>query len=353
VNTNNFTAGQPDGFGYYYPLVNYGYGTNLNVFKDNELFPHFYYREIFIKALEYAGVSYSSNFIDSADFKKFIIGFGGGPIFNLDQTTLDNRLVNLTADLDEVFYQVNGSDVLGTRIFNSVGQIPIATSVFVTVTVNDDVDGQYDTTDGVITVANNGNYSFRINGSFDYDISLSGTGTKAINSSIAIGVLLDSNQPILAIDTGTLINEVAGTFTFDNTISLPLTSGQTAQFVLIFNSTASITPTVAGAYGNLAVEIDFNNNVDCEMKQIDTILLNGDTVVMSRYAPNIKVRDFVNAVIKHWNLYLSEPDVYGVITIEPLDDFYLPTTQKDDWTHKIDYSKQVQIEPTAISQPKQ
>jgi len=85
----------------------------------------------------------------------------------------------------------------------------------------------------------------------------------------------------------------------------------------------------------------------------DTVLLNGDTVVMSRYAPNIKVRDFVNGVIKHWNLYLSTPNVYGVIRIEPLDNFYLPTTVKDDWTHKIDYSKQVQIEPTAILQPKQ
>ena len=354
VITNNFTAGLPDGFGYFYPLVDYGYDTNLNVFNDNDLVPHLYYREILIKALQFAGVNYSSNFIDSADFKKYIIGFGGGPKFNVAQAILDDRLVNITADLDFRFNQINGSDILGTRIFNSAGHLQIfANPPFTTVTVNNDVDGQYDISNGVITVANNGNYSFRISGSFDYDISMSGTGIKSINTTIDIGIVIDNNYYILGISTGTLIDEVAGTFTFDNTISLPLSSGQTALFALVFNSTGSIVPTVAGAYGGLELEIDFNNNVDCEMKQIDTVLLNGDTVVMSRYAPQIKVRDFVNGVIKHWNLYLSTPNVYGVIRIEPLDNFYLPTTVKDDWTHKIDYSKQVQIEPTAILQPKQ
>ena len=40
--TSNFTSGEPDGFGYIYGLVNFGYASNQLKPKTNELVPYFY-----------------------------------------------------------------------------------------------------------------------------------------------------------------------------------------------------------------------------------------------------------------------------------------------------------------------
>jgi len=42
----------------------------------------------------------------------------------------------------------------------------------------------------------------------------------------------------------------------------------------------------------------------------------------------------------------------NVINIEPLEDYYGSTSDADDWTYKQDLTKEIEIEPIAVTQPK-
>jgi hypothetical protein len=355
VNTTNFTLGVPQGFGYLYPLVDYGYDDDLNSFKDNDLFPHVYVKEILEKAFNQAGLTIGGSWISAVNTRRLVYGYGGGEKFGIDSATLADREVQVTADLDQTYTyaMANGQNVaVNTKQLQATLSIPLFNSSQVTVTVTTDVDGQFDTSNGIITIANNGTYSLRINGSFDYGVALSAAGTKQVQSSFAIGFILDGLAPVLAIDTGTLLGEVTGTFTFDNTIELPLNAGQQLDVRFFANVNATINPAVAGSFGNLTVDVDFDNDVNFSTEQINAQIVTGETIRLAQFMPQTKIVDFVNGIIKHFNLYISEPTPDGVVRVEPLNDYYLGTNNFDDWTHKIDYSKEFKIEATAITQPK-
>jgi hypothetical protein len=215
-----------------------------------------------------------------------------------------------------------------------------------------DVDLQYDPSDGSLIVANNGTYSIRLHGSIGYDFSLGGTGNKFLESGVNIIALVDG-QPVLGAGTGLMSGEVSGTFTYDTNVDVPLLAGQEVTYRIDVSSTAIIQPTTPYSFGALVVDIDNARDGNFDLVQIDANLVNGDTVKVAQYMPQIKIKDFVSAVVNHFNLYLSEPTTAGIVRLEPLTQYYLGTNTFDDWTHKIDYAKEFAIEATAINQPKQ
>jgi len=58
------------------------------------------------------------------------------------------------------------------------------------------------------------------------------------------------------------------------------------------------------------------------------------------------ISDFISGIVKHQNLYISDPDDNGVVIIEPLSQYYLPTTDFKDITQQIDHSKEISTTPT-------
>jgi hypothetical protein len=63
--------------------------------------------------------------------------------------------------------------------------------------------------------------------------------------------------------------------------------------------------------------------------------------------PDMKASTFFEAEMLMANLYFSDPDIYGVIKIEPLNDFYQPTTEFWDITDIVDHSKDIVIMPSS------
>lgn len=78
---------------------------------------------------------------------------------------------------------------------------------------------------------------------------------------------------------------------------------------------------------------------------IDTTLLPNQPISLSQTIPgNIKQIDFVNSIIKMFNLYLSQDKVDPKkIYIEPRDQFY--TTNFVNWSRKLDISKDILQKP--------
>ena len=78
---------------------------------------------------------------------------------------------------------------------------------------------------------------------------------------------------------------------------------------------------------------------------IDTRFLSGQPYALSQTIPgNIKQIDFINSIIKMFNLYLSQDKVNPKkIYIEPRDQFY--STDFVDWSRKLDQSKDILQKP--------
>jgi hypothetical protein len=348
VPVSNFTLGNPDGFGYLYPLVNYGFGNLPRSFADNEIFPHVYYWEIFKKAFDYLGLTISSSFINSTTFKKFIIGYGGGAKFNVSSAEVADRQVDITADYDEVIpITVNQ---FGSTFIAESGSIPLVIGNIgdVTVTENTDVLNQFVPGDGVVTIANTGDYRLNINGSIDVSLLVTTDGTvNTVGASFSVVALL--NGVVIASQVGNLNTITPSTLTYDLTIDRYMFTGDLLEYKVFIGKSLNVTGATNCTFD---IDLDFTNDLNFDLTFESKVIVNGDTVTLGQYLPNLKVSEFLLGVVRQFNLYISEPNQDKVVTIEPLSTYFLGTNNTDNWTKKIDYDKEVMIEPLAIKQPK-
>lgn len=76
--------------------------------------------------------------------------------------------------------------------------------------------------------------------------------------------------------------------------------------------------------------------------------LEGETLSFNNMAPDVAMSDLLLSVINMFNLYvLPDPDQDKNLLIETRDDFYEAGSVKD-WTHKVDHSKELTLEPLAL-----
>jgi hypothetical protein len=94
------------------------------------------------------------------------------------------------------------------------------------------------------------------------------------------------------------------------------------------------------------------SDIRIKLESIDTVLQENNPVEVARFVPVMKCSDFFKGIITMFNLYVSDPDLDGVVKIEPLDEYFSPTSEFDDWTDKVDYSKPFKIRPAATVEGK-
>jgi len=345
--TPNFTAGVPDAFGYLYGLVDYGFNNILYEYADNEIFPIVYQREIVEKILGKLGYTYDSTFIDSERFKRLMLGTGEGVKLELTAAQIDDLEIDLTGDGADSF-SINGyiDSIYGNGQFRGGLDIDLVDTSYVTIAeVKDDLN-QYD--DSITTVAATGNYE--INCSFDIDVTptFSGTGSSSQINFAYYQLFLILNGSNIFLESSSISS---GTTSVSVTLNRYFQSGDEYYFSLklIYDATL-IDPT---DIGTLDIDFDFNNSIAITQECLDAAVQGGSTVRVATYVPNMKAVDFLNSMILHWNLYVSEPDEDGVVIIEPLNDgYYNDASQYVTWTKKINKLDNIEIEPLALTQPK-
>jgi len=116
------------------------------------------------------------------------------------------------------------------------------------------------------------------------------------------------------------------------------------SFVLEFGS-ARITNALAQ---QISIDVTTNGAITIDLVSTDTQVTDGSTVQLGQFLPDMKCSEFLLGEIRHHNLYLSDPDDEGVVSIEPLSGgFYQATNVFDDWTELVDHDKDVIFKPTA------
>ena len=279
---------------------------------------------------------------------KAIIGIGGGDPPKLSSGEVAARLVDLTItkNINEIR---NGSDFATSRQWYETRTYLFSSGAAVV----SDTKVQYATPS--IQVASQGQYKLTLDGAIDYDFLISGTGTGTFNQIIVSLQVFKNGAPWFnvldqVIGSGTVVgNNVTGTFTVLKIVDTPLQGGDTIGI------NASVRTSASQAYDgvNGTLEIDLDTTLfEWKLEATDGVLVNGDTVDLAVFAPDIKVSEYVSSVIRHFNLQVDEPNEQNEIRIEPLENYYGTTSDAEDWSYKQDLTKDIEIEPIAVTQPK-
>jgi hypothetical protein len=357
VDTVNFTAGLPDGFGYHYGLVEYGY-TAYSTRSTTDIIPLTYAREIFTKCLEVANLTHESDYLDSAIYKKKLIGFGGGQKISLPSTEVANRRVKFTSTLSNVkeyvYIAVDPDNANRYRYLANNWIDMLATWDGITSTlVHDNFDQYYiDHTDtpagyyNYITIKKQGLYNLNISHpievAFDFGAMSNAGGIFNVKWEVLKnGAVIDSQL----VEEGDITTTYANTFTYNSNIQLNVSDVINMRFQVYVDY--KLDATIFSGVEPLEISITSSSNFTTDLTSVQATLQDGDIVDISRFMPDMKASTFFEAEMLMANLYFSDPDIYGVIKIEPLNDFYQPTTEFWDITDIVDHSKDINIMPSS------
>jgi hypothetical protein len=357
VDTVNFTGGAPDGWGYHYGLVDYGY-TEYSTRSTIDIVPLTYAREIFTKCLDVANLTHDSVYLDSALYKKKLIGFGGGQKVSLPASEIANRRVNFISFLSNTKdYAFNNavSGAVNTYRYLANNWIDLlAPWDDISSTLIHDNFNQYFVDHTVpeplfynaITIKKQGKYKLDINhplgvffsyGSMDIVGGIFNFKWQVLKNG---GVIQEFFQEVNDLST-------AYSSVLNYSIPLDLNVGDaiTIRCQVYVDYNLSITTYESVVPLNIAVT-DLGT-MTLDLNCIQATLSDGDPVDISRFMPDMKASTFFEAEMLMANLYFSDPDIYGVIKIEPLNDFYKPTTEFWDITDIVDHSKDIVIMPSS------
>lgn len=326
-------TGNSDSFGVVYPLIEYNdtFGTrelsNIYFFSprpgaqppdptitgliavNKNLLPAIYVKRIWDRIFQQAGFRYTSDLINSQDFKKLFIA---NP--NLDRNV---ESVNLAT----IRKQNTGADQSLPIIGPIIGPTPEIVLSFPT--VNDPL-GLWNTASNTFTAQSNGFYTFNISLRLDY-FSSSGLTKQTCN------LYLRKNTKV-PIPVSTLTGNVASTGngflnTFpSNSIQLYLYTGDTIQFVIYL-------PTSIGPGGDFKVT---TASVDPDSNMVTIQSSNRVMTSVGLLPDKIKQIDFVSSIIKMFNLIVeTDPTDPNNLIITPRNEWIANGIVRD-WSHKLD-----------------
>ena len=353
------------GQGYVYPLIDYGYNNFLtNSFKVEHFRPAIYAKAYLDKIFAAAGKTYTSNYLTSTFFKKWFVPHNG------DKFTMSAS--NLA--LYEFYAGNSGAITSQTKALTSVGSTAngwwsgdlfTSQSASYTMKYNDDTTSPfidtgniYDTTTGVITIAQGGNYNINFNTDFEIKLATVPAFTVAIHNQNASGWTI-SYKVLRSTDGGVtwitdtnltpnyqtaVLSTTYQTFSKNVVYSGTLNAGDQIRLLIhplysasgygvIFSSTfPAITPITAGT---ASMEWRFKNTATVKQTIPTGDYISGQTVGINDAIPkDIKQKDFLTSILKMGNLYVDvDPTNENNYLIESRDDFFAAGSNKD-WTDK-------------------
>lgn len=340
------------GSGYWYPYVDYGLASDPLTILTNQLYPHVYVKEIVEKCFAHAGFILSGGFFSDALYKKLAWGSGGGEPILLDSAEVAERRVNYSGDGTNT-YNIGYSFVFNfgsntVTKFDGFVNFPIATLGFVTLTlINDDL-AQLDAPSGEIVVAYNGYYSLGLSGTFPITYAFSDPTLIDQQINISVQWVVYVNGAVINTFVKDLTATTGGTqnVVFAETQELELNTGDIVNTIMKISTFGSEVGEVA-ITETLNVTIDLDNTLSMDMTAINSGLIDGDTVKVARFLPEMKAADFLMDIITMFNLYMSDPDEDGNIVLLPQDEYFYETDDVDQWSDKIARDNEIEIEPAA------
>jgi hypothetical protein len=338
-----------DGRGYYYGLIDYGYTRPTpSTFGVEHMPPQVFVYEVLEKAFAYAGITWTSTFMESQLFKRLLLAYAGGDLPTIDSTQSNND----SAFTTEANNAGSGAIIKGTVQQYGSG---IAFMNDLTLidnydcTVNQDNINQLQTTSPVLFVsATEGLVTVNYVG--DHDITWT-TNAALIYGDYNVRLAIFKNGILISNDViyqGVLEGVGNGhslTFTFDYSRQINLLINDALTFKISYNLLAS---QGLGTTGLTFITTEIiSNTADLNITRDTQTLSAGGTVNLAAFLPDMTCDVFLKGIITAFNLFIK-PSVAdpSIVEIEPLNDFYNAAGDAIDWTYKIDKSKDLTVTPT-------
>ncbi len=338
-----------DGRGYYYGLIDYGYTRPTpSTFGVEHIPPQVFVYEILEKAFAYAGIKWSSEFLESQRFKRLLLAYPGG-----DLPTIDASQSNNDSSFTTEQNNAGGTVITGTtQNYGSGVWFLNDLTLFddYDVSVNQDNLGQIQTTAPLQFVSATEGL-FTVNYVGDHDITWT-TGGTVMYGNYKVQLIIFKNNIAISADLiyeGVLEGNSSGyslTYTFDYSRQINMLINDTLTFRLAYQL---IEPQViGGATGLQGITTDIvSNTADLNITRDTQTLSAGGTVQLSAFLPDMTCDVFFKGLITAFNLYIKPATASpSYLEIEPLADFYNASGDALDWSHLIDRSKDITVTPT-------
>ena len=332
---SNYTSGKPDGFGYWYPVVDFEYGSGIKTIRIEDFVPYVYVKETMEKCFENLGYSIQSDFFNEAMFKALTWGFGGGKKESTPPSDASSREVDYNFDTPSSLPIVDTINGYGTPTYGYEAYInkSYSLSQFNETLVTDSYS-QYNSTANRLTIQKTGSYNLELN----YNSLVGYT----VTSGIALGNLRVRSR---VIKNGRVIS-LATPFFFSSSATYNQTTN--TQLNLVAGDEIYVDFLIEGILRDsnpftIDLSFDLQNAFNLNLTSENAFYLENDVISLNRFIPNLKCSEFVKGIINMFNLYVSEPDEDGIVKIEPLQNYY---SGEENWTELLDYSKPINIKPS-------
>ena len=353
--------------GPYYPVIDYANYRSGNEYRIQQFKPCLYVKQIWDKVFDNAGFTYTSNFINSTDFKSLVIPQGN-----------ETRERNLANQNFSVGLDFNQDLTLPLPMGCPLNQYP--SPVLVEYTKTDDPffnpNNVFDTIVHRWKVTKSGKQDFKALVRYGIRIDTQGGSqwqpwySNANNIKIRLVIYksygsynqfiqdgdwyvnnipnlwYNSGQWVVAEEENAADVELLG---YDCSVGdefYVMAQIQTNGFITYYPASPSQLPSTIyvrlGKYESL--RNDDPSSFSLLKSELTWYYLSGETVYMNDTLPNIKQIDFLSSVCSKFNLIFTEDkNNSNNLIIEPFDDFYSGSTYKN-WNTKVDLNGEKWIE---------
>ena len=345
---------QPQSYGYVYPIIDYAFSKPSEItFRTNQLYPFIYVKQAFIKALLFAlqgeniDIDYSTIFFNNPNMQKLIYGYGGGEQLKLSQAVIDLCKVELLG-------YINSQTVTGVQKVQWSGATmkflyyqPAARALLIKQLVFTGASwnaNSVDKNNNLIKINQKAKYNFSIT----FDFTTSSTGQEVPQSYFGATTLFQS-YVVLNVNG----KETKQTFAH----AINTTQNHVIEFEKDLNAGDVVKVYTDIVYYLTKPDLTFEfNNVNVTMTaNKNTPVADNDLITLNTAIPDIKCSDFIKGIMNLFYAYMSDP-IYdpvtnrSTITIESFINYYETPDNYDDWTGKVDNSREINIQSNSLSE---
>lgn len=313
INTAN--SATSDTYDHAYPYISRG-GNASNVFATvTDFYPCMYLRSILERGLNQLGWNLNSSFLINNDIKKLVCDLSNS--MNVADSVIDQSKTRAQFSSDVVDY---GGDIIFK--FDDDSSSP-----------NNDNNNNYTPLTGIYIVPSNGRYNINVSIITDNWLVTGTTKDISVKMYSGSGSFIILPASLKDIQTKTISTTQVETTTFE--LSAVLTQGDKLQI------THDWTP---NPFQTTPEEVTFKTGTFFDIQRSPKLSI-GDTFNLSELIPDsVKLIDVINDFTRMFNIYYWTDTKSKTIYFEPRNDFFKPITQSLDWTDKIDFSKNYEID---------
>ena len=305
-----------DYYDHTYPYISRGGNKSNTSTSVEDFYPCFYIRSIFERGLNQLGWNVSSNFLVSNEIKTLV-----GDLSN--SMTVADSVVNRSKTRASRSSDVTnyGGDI--KLVFNDDVNPP-----------NEDTYDNYNPSTGFYVVPTNGRYNINVSLITD-NWFITGTGNKNLTIKVASGSSTFFGFGLNVIDERTV--SVSSTESITSTFSFQVNLKQG-------DNLAIFTKWTANPFSSFSENVKFKTGTFFDIQR-SSKLSEGDNFLLTEIIPDsVKLIDVINDFTRMFNIYYWTDVKTKTIYFEPRNDFFKPITQALDWTDKIDFSKNYEID---------